>query len=453
MFQTLSQRLGTIFSNLKGYGALTEAQVILAMREVRVALLEADVALPVVKQLIQTITEKAIGETVLQSITPVQQVMKIVQEELTLLLGGEGQALNLSHVPPVVIYMVGLQGSGKTTSAAKLALYLKKTLKKKVMLASTDIYRPAAREQLSQLAQQIDVACFPLDKTDVPTEIVTQAHAQAKLTATDVLIIDTAGRLHTDAALMQELKDMMRVTPPHETLLVADALTGQDAVVVAQHFKDGVSLTGIVLTRLDGDARGGAALSMTPITGCVVKFSGVGERPADFEVFHPGRIAQRILGMGDMVSLVEKAAAAFDEKETEKLTRQMQQGVFTFDMLEDQLLKMGKMGGLSGIMKLLPGAGALQNKMGTAGVDDAMVLRQIAIIRSMNKREKRDAKLLNGSRKLRIAAGSGTSVMEVNRLIKQFREMETMMKRMKKMGTKGFLSRGISGMMPGKSRF
>lgn len=453
MFQNLSQRLTKIFDGLKSHGALTEEQVSVALREVRVALLEADVALPVVKDLVRDIKEKAIGSDVLQSITPAQQVIKIVHEHLTAVLGGTGQELDLSHVPPVVIYMVGLQGSGKTTSTAKLALHLKNKLKKKVFVASTDIYRPAAREQLAQLATKIDVGCFSLEKSDVPVDIVKQAHKQAKLDGADVLIVDTAGRLHIDDALMQELQSMMKAVPGQETLLLADALTGQDAVNVAQSFKEAVPLSGIILTRLDGDARGGAALSMTPVTGCVVKFAGVSEQPDGFEVFHPERIAQRILGMGDVVTLVEKAAEAFDEDEAIALSKSLQKGAFTFDMLENQLLKMGKMGGLGGILKMLPGAGKMQDQLTKSGVDDNMVKKQIAIIRSMNSHEKRDPKVLNGSRKRRIAAGSGTSVMEVNRLLKQFRDMATMMKRMKKMGKKSLLSRGLPGMFPGKPKF
>ncbi len=450
MFENLSQRLTKIFDGLRHRGSLSEDDVRTAMREVRVALLEADVALPVVKDIIKDITTEAIGKEVLESITPGQQVIKIVHDHLVKLLGGEAQALTLQATPPVVIYMVGLQGAGKTTTAAKLALYLKEKQGKSVYMASTDIYRPAAREQLAQWGTQIDVPTLPIEAASKPLDIVKAGYKEAKLSGADVYIVDTAGRLHIDQDMMDEVKSLEKAVPGTEILLTADALTGQDAVNVATHFQEHLKLTGIILTRMDGDSRGGAALSMASVTGCPVKFSGTGETVDGFEVFHPDRVANRILGMGDVVTLVEKAAASIDEEEAKKMAQQMQSGTFTLDMMKAQLEKMSSMGGLGSMMNLIPGLGKMQDQLSQAGVDDKMVAKQIAIICSMTKKEKVYPKVLNGSRKKRIAAGSGTSVMEVNRLLKQFRDMETMMKRMKKMGKKGMMMQHLKDLfMPG----
>lgn len=448
MFENLTGRLGSIIDKLKGRGALTEADVKAALREVRVALLEADVALPVVKDFITQIQEKAIGQEVLRSISAGQMVVKIVHDALIEFLGQEVVDIELRATPPVVILMVGLQGSGKTSMTAKLGNYLSKKQKKKVLMASLDVYRPAAREQLQTLGQQCQIETLSIISDEKPLKITERALKQARLEGYDVLILDTAGRLHIDQDLMNEVIAVRKLSNPAEVILVADAMTGQDAVTIAKEFDDKVGVTAIGLSRIDGDARGGAALSMRAVTGKPLKLLGTGEKPDQLELFHPDRIATRILGMGDVVSLVEKAFETVDQEEAEKLAKQMQKGEFDFDALEAQLLQMNKMGGLSSLMGMIPGVNKFKDKIAEAGIDDRFVQRQVAIIRSMTKHEKKDARLINGSRKRRIALGSGTSVQDVNKLLKQFRDMSDMMKRMKKLGKRGFLRQGLPGLMP-----
>jgi len=448
MFDSLTGRLSTIIDKLKGRGALTEADVTATLREVRIALLEADVALPAVKDFIAQVQEKAIGQDVLRSISAGQLVVKIVHDALTDFLGEEVADLELKATPPAVVLMVGLQGSGKTSMTAKVGNYLTKKQKKKVLMASLDIYRPAAREQLQTLGQQCGVATLSIIADEKPLAITKRALQEARQGGYDVLMLDTAGRLHIDEALMDEVVAVRKLAEPAETILVADAMMGQDAVVVAKEFNEKVGITSIALSRIDGDSRGGAALSMRAVTGKPLKLLGTGEKPDQLELFHPDRIATRILGMGDVVSLVERAMETIDQEEAEKLARQMEKGNFDFNAMESQLLQMTKMGGLSGIMSLLPGIGKFQDKIAEAGINDDFIARQVAIIRSMTQAERKNAALLNGSRKRRIAAGSGTSVQEVNKLLKQHRGMSDMMKSMQRLGKKGFLRQGLRGMMP-----
>lgn len=448
MFDNLSQRLTGIFDKLRGRGALSEDDVKLAMREVRVALLEADVALPVVKDFIAQVQEKAVGQDVLESITPGQQVIKIVNDELITFLGEEVSTVELKAQPPAVVLMVGLQGSGKTTMTSKLGLYLKDKQHKKVLMASLDIYRPAAQEQLRTLGEKTQIDTLPIITDQKPREITKRALETAKLEGYDVLILDTAGRLHIDQELMDEVVDVRSIADPTETILVADAMTGQDAVNIAKEFDEKVNITGIALSRIDGDARGGAALSMRAVTGKPIKLLGVGELPSQLELFHPERIASRILGMGDVVGLVEKAMENVDQAEAEAMAKKMQQGQFDFNDLKSQLLQMGKMGGLGGMMGMLPGISKYKDQIAEAGIDDSMLKRQIAMIDSMTKAERKDARLLNGSRKRRIASGSGVTVPDVNRLLKQYKDMSQMMKRMKKLGKKGLMRQGLKGLMP-----
>lgn len=446
MFNNLSDKLNSIFSALKKRGALKEEDVTAAMREIRVALLEADVALPVVKEFVNTVKEKAVGQEVIDSVTPAQMVVKIVHDQLVETLGAESAELNLKVTPPAVILMAGLQGSGKTTSSAKLAKFLTDKLNKKVMMASLDVYRPAAQEQLKILGESIDVETLPIVEGQKPLDITKRALKEAKLSAMDVLILDTAGRLHIDDTLMDELIAVHKLAAPSETLLVVDSMTGQDAVNVAKAFHEKLTLTGTILTRIDGDARGGAALSMRQVTGCPIKFAGTGEKVDQFEIFHPDRIAGRILGMGDIVGLVEKAAETADLKESEKLKKKIQKGNFDLGDMESQLNQMLKMGGLGSIMKMMPGMGNMQEKLLGAGIDDKAIKRQIAIIRSMTPKERKFYKLLNASRKRRIATGAGASVQEINKLVKQYEGMHKMMKKMKKLGKKGMLRGGLEGL-------
>lgn len=449
MFDNLTNRLTGILDKLRGRGALSEEDVKLAMREVRVALLEADVALPVVKDFINQVQEKAVGQEVLESITPGQQVVKIVNDELIDFLGEEVSTIDLKSQPPAVILMVGLQGSGKTTMTSKLGLYLKDKQKKKVLMASLDIYRPAAQEQLRTLGEGIQVETLPIIPEQKPHDITKRALETAKLEGYDVLILDTAGRLHIDQELMDEVVDVRTLATPTETILVADAMTGQDAVNIAKEFNEKVGVTGIALSRIDGDARGGAALSMRAVTGKPIKLLGVGERPDQLELFHPERIASRILGMGDVVTLVEKAIENVDQAEAEAMAKKMQKGQFDLNDLKSQLLQMNKMGGLGGMMNMLPGVAKYKDQIAEAGIDDSMIKRQVAIIDSMTKAERKDARLLNGSRKRRIAKGSGVTVPDVNRLLKQYKDMSQMMKRMKKLGKKGLMRQGLKGLLPG----
>lgn len=453
MFESLSGKLGDVFERLRKRGALTESDVSEALREVRVALLEADVALPVVKTFIDGVKSKAVGQDVLRSVTPGQQVIKIVHDHLVDMLGGEAGAedesgINLNAVPPVPVLMVGLQGSGKTTSTAKIALRLMNKERKKVLMASLDVYRPAAQEQLKILGEQNSIPVLPIVAGQMPVDIARRALQAAKLGGYDVLMLDTAGRLHVDETLMLEVAAVRDAVQPHETLLVADSLTGQDAVNVAKSFNERVGVTGIVLTRVDGDGRGGAALSMRAVTGKPIKLIGVGEKVDALEPFHPQRIAQRILGMGDIVSLVEKAAETIEKEEAERLAARVQKGQFDLNDMASQLKQLRKMGGMSGVMNLLPGVGKVKQQMAAANVDESMLKRQEAIIGSMTKDERSNPKVIHASRKKRIAAGSGTSVQDVNKLLKQHLQMADMMKRMSKLGQKGFM-RSMGAMLPG----
>ncbi|MCW1402272.1 signal recognition particle protein [Novosphingobium sp. MW5] len=452
MFDTLSDRLGSVFDKLRGRGALNEQDVRDAMREVRIALLEADVALPVARRFIDDVTEKAVGQSVLKSVTPGQQVVKIVNDALVEMLGGEEvPGLDLNAAPPVVILMVGLQGSGKTTSTAKLGKLLKEKHGKKAMMASLDVNRPAAQEQLRVLGEQVGVATLPIIAGQQPVEIASRAMQAAKLQAVDVLLLDTAGRLHVDQQLMEEMKAVAAISNPKETLLVVDSLTGQDAVNVAQSFAGQVDLTGVILTRMDGDARGGAALSMRAVTGKPIKFAGMGEKLDALEVFHPGRVAGRILGMGDIVSIVEKAAATIKEEEAEAMAKRMAKGQFDLNDLRTQLRQMQSMGGLGALAGMMPGMKKAKAAMEQSGMDDKVLLRMDAIIGSMTPKERTRPDLLNAKRKIRIANGSGTQVQDVNKILKMHQEMERAMKQIKKMGGLGALGKlfgkgGLPGM-------
>ncbi|MSP48519.1 MAG: signal recognition particle protein [Alphaproteobacteria bacterium] len=445
MFDGLTNRLGQVFDRLKRRGALTEADVTAALREVRVALLEADVALPVVKAFVEGVREKAVGQDVLRSVTPGQMVIKIVHDHLVEILGGDSE-LTTNVVPPAVFLMVGLQGSGKTTTTAKLARRIARREKKKVLVASLDVYRPAAMEQLQQLAAQAEVASLDIVPGERPAAIAVRALDRARREGFDLLLLDTAGRLHIDEELMAEVAEIRDLARPHETLLVADAMTGQDAVRVAKGFHEKVGLTGIVLTRVDGDARGGAALSMRQVTGCPIKAIGVGEKLDQIEEFQAGRIASRILGMGDVVGLVERAAEAIDKEDAEKLAAKIQKGGFDLDDMAQQLRQLRKMGGLGGVMGMLPGVGRIKEQLAGAKVDEGMLKRQEAMIQSMTPKERKDAKVLNASRKRRIAAGSGTSVPDINRLIKQYMEMSRVMKQMGRLGQKGIMRQGLGSL-------
>ena len=448
MFESLTGKLGEVFERLKRRGALSEADVSAAMREVRVALLEADVALPVVKDLLGRIAVKAVGREVIQSVTPAQMVIKIVHDELVAALGGEAAPFNLAANPPAAVLMVGLQGSGKTTTTAKLAHRLAARERKKVLMASLDTRRPAAQEQLAVLGRQAEIATLPVVAGQDAVTIAKRAMDTGRREGYDVVMLDTAGRLHVDEALMDEAAAIEAAVSPIETLLVADAMTGQDAVNVATRFKGRLKLTGIVLTRVDGDARGGAALSMRAITSCPIKFIGLGEKMDALDVFHPDRIAGRILGMGDIVGLVERAAETVDRDDAERLAKKIQKQGLDLDDYSAQLAELTKMGGLSALLGMLPGVGKIQKGLETAGIDNKMIARQRAIISSMTPRERRDAKLLNASRKRRIAAGSGTKVEEINRLLKQFMEMNRAMKHMGKLGKRGLMRHGFPGLPP-----
>jgi len=434
LFDSLSDRLSGVFDRLRGRGALSEEDVRGAMREVRIALLEADVALPVVRRFVDGVTETAIGQQVLRSVTPGQQVVKIVHDALTEMLGSGTAELDLAATPPVVIMMVGLQGSGKTTSTAKIAKLLKEKQGKKVLMASLDVNRPAAQEQLAVLGGQVGVATLPIVPGQTPVEIATRALHAARLQAVDVLMLDTAGRLHVDQALMDEMKAVSAISAPRETLLVVDSLTGQDAVNVAQNFAGQVPLTGVVLTRMDGDARGGAALSMRAVTGQPIKFAGTGEKLDAIEAFDPQRVAGRILGMGDIVSIVEKAAAAVSADEADRLAQRMAKGEFDMNDLRTQLRQMQRMGGLGALAGLMPGMKKAKQAMANSGMDDRVLLHMDAIIGSMTPKERTKPELLNAKRKIRIAKGSGTQVQDVNKIIKMHQEMARAMKQIRKMG-------------------
>ena len=434
MFDKLSDRLGGVFDRLRGRGALNEADVREAMREVRVALLEADVALPVVRNFIDGITEKAIGAQVLKSVTPGQQVVKIVNDALVEILGSTNSELDLAVAPPAIILMVGLQGSGKTTTTAKIAKLLKTKQGKKVLMASLDVNRPAAQEQLATLGVQVEVATLPIVEGQQPVDIAKRAMQAARLQGFDVLMLDTAGRLHVDQQLMDEMRAVAKVSTPQEVLLVVDALTGQDAVNVAKNFGEQVELTGVVLTRMDGDARGGAALSMRAVTGKPIKFAGVGEKLDAIEPFYPERVAGRILGMGDVVGLVERASEMVQADEAEALAAKMAKGQFDMNDLRMQFRQMTKMGGLGALAGMIPGMKKAKAAMNASGMDDKLLVHMDAIIGSMTPKERTKPELLNAKRKIRIAKGSGTTVQDVNRLMKMHQEMAGAMKRIRKMG-------------------
>lgn len=448
MFDALTDRLGDIFDRLRKRGALTEADVSAALRELRVALLEADVALPVVKKLVEDVTAKSVGAEVVRSVTPGQMVVKLVHDHLVEMLGSESAGLNLAAPAPAALLIVGLQGSGKTTTTAKIAKRLQTRDKKKVLMASLDVARPAAQEQLRTLGEQAGVPSLPIVAGQQPVDIAKRAMQAARLGGFDLVLLDTAGRLHVDEQLMDEVAAVRDLALPVETLLVADAMTGQDAVQVAEGFHKRVGLTGIVLTRVDGDSRGGAALSMRAVTGQPIKLIGVGEGLDAIEDFHPDRIAGRILGMGDVVGLVEKAAETVDEEEAEKLARKIRKGTLDLDDMAAQLRQMRKMGGMSGIMAMLPGVGKLQQQMAATKIDDKAIHQQEAIISSMTPHERRNPKVIQASRKRRIAAGSGVSIPDVNKLLKQHATMAKMMKKVGKMGQKGLMRHGLPG-MPG----
>ena len=450
MFDTLSDRLGGVFDRLRGRGALNEVEVRAAMREVRIALLEADVALPVVRDFIDKVTERAVGASVLKSVTPGQQVVKIVHDALVEMLGSDAAELNIDVTPPAVIMMVGLQGSGKTTTTAKIAKRLSEQGRKRVLMASLDVARPAAQEQLAVLGTQASVATLPIIAGQQPVDIAKRAVQAARLQAFDVLLLDTAGRLHVDQALMDEMKAVAAVGRPDDVLLVVDALTGQDAVNVAKSFSGQVDLTGVVLTRMDGDARGGAALSMRAVTGKPIMFSGTGEGLSAIEPFHPSRVAGRILGMGDVVSLVERASETIEVAEAEKMAAKLAKGQFDMNDLRAQIGQMQRMGGLGALAAMMPGMGKI--KAGAA--DDKALGRLDAIISSMTKQERAKPELLQAKRKIRIAKGAGTTVQEVNKLLKMHQEMANAMKKIRKMGGLGKLAGmfgkgGMEGMLGG----
>ena len=446
MFESLQSRLSGVFDKLRGRGALSEADVDAALAEVRTALIEADVALAVVKDFIEKVRPRAIGENVIRSVTPGQQVIKIVHDVLVETLGQENAALNIGS-PPAPILMVGLQGSGKTTTSAKLGLLLQTKEKKRVLMASLDTTRPAAMEQLRVLGEQAGIATLPIMSGQGPLDIAKRALASAKVGGYDAVILDTAGRQHIDELLMAEIASIKALVNPHETLLVADALTGQDAVNIAKSFHDRVSVTGIILTRVDGDGRGGAALSMRFVTGAPIKFLGAGEKLDALEAFHPERVASRILDMGDVVSLVERASETLDKEEAEKLAAKMKKGTFDMNDLKSQLNQMKKLGGMKGVLGMLPGVGKIKDQLDAAGLDDKILTRQEAIIQSMTKTERSDPDLINGSRRKRIAAGAGVDVSDVNKLLKMHRQMADMMKKMGKGGRMPMMP-GMGG-MPG----
>ena len=448
MFESLQSRLTGVFDKLRGRGALSEADVDAALAEVRTALVEADVALPVVKDFIDKVRPRAIGESVIRSVSPGQQVIKIVHDVLIETLGNENEQLAIGS-PPAPILMVGLQGSGKTTTSAKLGLLLQTREKKRVLMASLDTTRPAAMEQLRVLGEQAGIATLPIIAGQDPLAIAKRAIASARVGGYDAVILDTAGRQHVDDQLMAEVAAVKALTNPHEILLVADSLTGQDAVNIAKSFNERVGITGIILTRVDGDGRGGAALSMRAVTGAPIKFLGAGEKLDALEAFHPARVAGRILDMGDVVSLVERASETIDKEEAEKIAAKMKKGTFDMNDLKSQLNQMKKLGGMKGVLGMLPGVGKIKDQLDAAGLDDKILTRQEAIIGSMTKQERGDPDLINGSRRKRIAAGAGVEVSEVNKLLKMHRQMADMMKKMGKGGRMPQMPGGMGGMFGG----
>lgn len=450
MFDSLSDRLGGVFDKLRGKGALKESDVEAAMREIRIALLEADVALPVVKQFIENVKEEAVGEAIVKGVNPAQQVVKIVNDAMIEMLGGDDKEQELTFAsPPCAYLMVGLQGSGKTTSTAKIAKFLSDKQRKRILMASLDVHRPAAQEQLRQLGEQTGIETLEIIEGQNPVQIAGRAMDEGRKGGFDVVILDTAGRLSIDETLMQEAADVKAATHPVETILVVDAMTGQDAVNTAKAFNEKIGITGTMLTRIDGDSRGGAAMSMKAVTGKPIKLLGTGEKWDAIEAFHPDRIVGRILGMGDVVSLVEKAAETVDRADAEKMAEKFKKGQFDFNDLLSQMQQIQKMGGAGSMMKMLPGLGKFAKQMEEAGMDDSILKRQQALIQSMTPDERAKPKLLNASRKKRIAAGAGMTVQDLNKLVKQQEQMQTVMKKIKKMGM-GKMMGMMKGMMGGK---
>ena len=443
MFENLTNKFEEIFSSLKKAPSLDEKQVDEGLKNIRLALLEADVSLEVVKEFINRVKPKALGQEIVRSTSPGQMVVKIVYDELVSFLGDKTSDIQLNAVPPVPIMLVGLQGSGKTTTTAKLARFLEKNNKKKVMMASLDVYRPAAQEQLRLLGEQNNISTLPVIEGQVPTDICRRAISAANLNGSEVILFDTAGRTQIDFQMMNEIKQIENIINPSETILVADSLTGQVAANVAKEFKNTVNLTGIVLTRSDGDGRGGAALSMKYVADVPIKFLGVGEKIENFEVFYPDRIANRLLGMGDIVSLVEKASEDLDQENLKKTEEKLKKGQFSLEDYLSQLRQMKKMGGIEGIMSFLPGVSKIKSQMDQAGVDEKIITQNEAVILSMTKNERENPKIIDGSRKKRIANGSGTDVAAINKLLKQFKMMSEMMKKMSKGNTKGMADKGI----------
>ncbi len=443
MFENLTNKFEEIFSSLKKAPSLDEKQVDEGLRGIRTALLEADVSLEVVKEFVNNVKPKALGKEIVRSTSPGQMVVKIVYDELISLLGNINSEINLNAVPPVPIMLVGLQGSGKTTTTAKLANYLEKNKKKKVIMASLDVYRPAAQEQLRLLGEQNSINTLPVIEGQLPADICRRAVSAANLSGSEVILFDTAGRTQIDLQMMSEIKQIESIINPTETFLVADSLTGQVAANVAKEFKNTVNLTGIILTRSDGDGRGGAALSMKHVAKVPIKFLGVGEKIENLEVFHPDRIANRILGMGDVVSLVEKAAADLDQEKIKETEESLKKGQFSMEDYLTQLRQMKKMGGIEGIMSFLPGVSKIKAQMDQSGVDEKIITQNEAVILSMTKKERNNPKIIDGSRKKRIANGSGTDVATINKLLKQFKMMSEMMKKMSKGNVKGMADKGI----------
>ena len=443
MFENLTNKFEGILEKFKKSPSLDEGQVDDGLRLIRQALLEADVSLDVAKEFINNVKPKVLGKEILRSTAPGQMVVKIVYDELVNFLGDKNQEINLKSNPPISIMMVGLQGSGKTTSTAKLSKFLEKNNKKKIMMASLDIYRPAAQDQLKVLGEQNNIQTLPIIEGQTPTDICRRALTAANLNGSDVIIFDTAGRTQIDLQMMSEIKQIEEVIKPTETILVADSLTGQVAANVAKEFGNTVKLTGIILTRADGDGRGGAALSMKHVANVPIKFLGIGEKIENFEIFHPDRIANRILGMGDIVSLVEKAAQDIDEEKLKEAEETLKKGQFSLDDYLTQLRQMKKMGGIEGVMSFLPGVSKLKSQMDQAGVDEKIITQNEAVILSMTKQERDNPKIINGSRKKRIANGSGTDIATINKLLKQFKMMSDMMKKMSKGNTKGLMDKGL----------
>ena len=443
MFENLTNKFEEIFSSLKKAPSLDEKQVDEGLRNIRQALLEADVSLSVAKEFVKNIKPKALGQEIIRSTSPGQMVVKIVHDELVKLLGESNSEINLNAVPPVPIMLVGLQGSGKTTTTAKLAKFLEKNKKKKIMMVSLDVYRPAAQEQLKKLGEQNNILTLPAIKGQLPADICRRALSAATLNGADVLLFDTAGRTQIDLQMMSEIKEIENIIKPSEVILVADSLTGQVAAEVAKEFKNTVNVSGIILTRADGDGRGGAAISMKFVSQVPIKFLGVGEKVENFEVFHPDRIANRILGMGDIVSLVEKAAEDLGEENIKKAEENLKKGSFSMQDYLTQLKQMKKMGGIEGVMSFMPGVSKIKSQMDKAGVDEKIITENEAIILSMTKKERENPKIIDGSRRKRIANGSGTDVATINKLLKQFKMMSEMMKKMSKGNLKGINDKGI----------